>query len=271
MLVAVAQISPKVGEFERNLVKMKELIDEAGEKKAKLILFPELSLTGYTWDEDVLMKGWIFFKEKAKKELLKLSRTYDTCIVGGVPRVLNGRLRNSAFVIKKKREILFYDKTHLFRGEKSVFEAGSNFLTFTFKSVVFGVLICYEIGFPEIARILALRGSQIILSLFAFGKERYNIFDIATRARALENGSFLLVSSTCGEGFMDFVGHSRIVSPRGEVVKDLAFDEGLILEDLDLNILDKYRYEEIEDSHAYFKNRRPEIYREICDRRRDED
>jgi len=268
MLVAVTQISPKVGEFEKNLLKMEEFINESGKKKVELILFPELSLTGYTWDKDVLEKGWIFFKNVAKEKLLKLSREYDMCIVGGVPRIFNKKLRNSAFVIKKKKEILFYDKTHLFRGEKDIFEAGSNFLIFTFRNVLFGILICYEIGFPEVARILTLKGAQVILSIFAFGKERYNIFDIATRARALENGSFLLASSTCGKGFMDFVGHSRIVSPNGKIMKELISEEGLIFEDLDLDILNKYRYEEIEDSHAYFKNRRPEIYKEICYKRR---
>ncbi|MBO8161575.1 MAG: carbon-nitrogen hydrolase family protein [Thermosipho sp. (in: Bacteria)] len=261
MLIAAAQFNPLPGKFEYNLNKYIDFINKAGEEGAMLILFPELSLTGYTYDLEILEKGIEFFKE-AKEELLRLSRKYNMAIVGGTPRKVLGKFRNSIFVIKKKKEILFYDKTHLFRKEKEIFEPGERFLVFKFNGIKFGVLICYEIGFPEISRILTLNGAQILLASFAFGKERKHIYEIATRARALENGSYLVTSSTSGKGIMNFLGNSRIVGPDGEILINARKKEELIVHNIDISILDYYRFVEEGKSHAYLLNRNGNLYKD---------
>jgi len=260
--IASVQMQPKVGNFERNFSFIKTMVEEAANRKADIVLFPELALSGYTFDVEVLKSGAEFF-QKISDELIRLSRKYDMAAVLGTPRILKGKLRNSLAVIKKKREILFYDKTHLFRNENEIFDPGDNFLVFRFKNVIFGPLLCYEIGFPEISRILALHGAQVILASFAFGRLRERIYDTATRARAIENGVYLVTSSTVGKGVMDFLGKSRIVHPSGKVMEELKNGEGVIISDIDLSVLDHYRYEEQGDSHAYFKRRRPELYYEI--------
>ena len=262
MLLGAVQLSPEVGNFEKNYSKIKGYIEEAGDLGIDLLLFPELALSGYTMDEKILSSGWDFLKDRIG-DLIRLSREYDMAIVFGTPRKVGGRLRNSVIVIVKKREVLFYDKTHLFRSEKDVFEPGQDFLVFKFKGVHFGISVCYETGFPEISRVLALRGARVILSPFAFGRTRWNIYDVATRSRAIENGAFLVASSTCGEGFMDFVGHSRIVHPSGKILAELPEGEGLISAEIDPSEVYRYRYVEEGDSHAYFSNRKPNMYREI--------
>ncbi|MDK2886382.1 MAG: 5-aminopentanamidase [Thermosipho sp. (in: thermotogales)] len=262
MLIAATQFSPRPGDFDYNLKKYIDFINEAGKKGAMLTLFPELSLSGYTYDEEILKKSIEFFNE-AKNELLNLSRKYNMAIVGGVPRKILGKLRNSVFVIKKKKEILFYDKTHLFRKEKDIFDRGERFLVFKFNGIKFGILICYEIGFPEISRILTLNGAQVILASFAFGKERKHIYEISTRARALENGTFLVASSTSGKGIMDFLGNSRIVGPEGEILEKATKKEQIIFHDIDVSILDFYRFKEEGKSHAYLLNRQKELYKDV--------
>ncbi|WP_369819742.1 carbon-nitrogen hydrolase family protein [Thermotoga sp. SG1] len=251
---------PTIGGFEENLNKVERFVEEAVSNGVDVIVFPELTISGYTWDEKTLAKGVRFFEEVARKKLLKLSREGQIAIAVGTPRLVLGKLRNSLVIFKKKREILFYDKTHLFRGEKDVFEPGEYFLVFSYGGVVFGTLICYEIGFPEIARVLTLRGSKVILSSFAFGKERGHTYDIATRARAVENGVFIVASSMCGKGFVEFVGRTRIVAPSGKVLRELETDEGMIVEDIDPDIVYHYRYNEEGDSHAYLKNYRVNMY-----------
>jgi hypothetical protein len=99
---------------------------------------------------------------------------------------------------------------------------------------------------------------------FAFGKERERIYDTATKARAIENGNYFVASSTTGKGLMDFIGKSRIVHPSGKVIAEIEEGEGMITAELDTTVLQHYRYEETEDSHAYFSNRRKELYGEIC-------
>ncbi len=254
-----------VGEFEKNWNFIKSMIKTAGENSIDVLLFPELCITGYTLDKEILLKGAEFFKN-IQSALLRFSREYDMAIVLGVPRSVKGEMKNSLVVVKKKREILFYDKTHLFRKEKDVFTPGQDFVVFDFKNVKIGLLICYEIGFPEVSRILALRGAEILLASFAFGEERKRIYDTATKARAIENGAYLVTSSQTGKGLMDFIGRSRIISPSGEVLKEFSkHEKGLAYCDLDLSVIHHYRYEEIGDSHAYFSNRKPELYKGICD------
>ncbi|PLV58772.1 nitrilase [Thermotoga sp. KOL6] len=260
MRIAAVQMLPRIGEYQWNLERIGHFVEEAIDNGVSLIVFPELTISGYTWDEGVMKKGSVFFKEVAKKKLLKLSREGQIVIVVGTPRTVLGKLRNSLVIFKKKKELLFYDKTHLFRGEKDIFEPGEYYLAFSYKNVVFGTLICYEIGFPEISRILAFKGSKIILASFAFGKMREHTYDVATRARAVENGVFLVASSMCGEGFTEFVGRTRIVGPNGKIMKEIPNEEGLIFEDIDPDIVYHYRYNEEGDSHAYFRNYKKHIY-----------
>ncbi len=260
MRIAVFQAQPEVGNFRKNYEK---LLGVAGKVKADLVVFPELYLSGYTLDKDILTSGAQFL-QRVLDELVSLSRNLSKAFVFGSPRILGKKLRNSAVVIKKKREVLFYDKTHLFRGEKEVFEPGEDFLVFDFKDVRFGVLLCYEIGFPEISRVLTLRGAQVLIALFAFGKERYRIYDAATKARAIENGCYLAAASTTGRGEMNFIGKSRIVHPSGRILAEIEEGEGAIFAEIDTSILEHYRYEETGDSHAYFSNRKRLLYRDIC-------
>ncbi|QTA38590.1 carbon-nitrogen hydrolase family protein [Thermosipho ferrireducens] len=259
MLITSAQFEPVPGKFKENFEKHIEFIEKAGSIGADIILFPELSLSGYTYNPEILENSIDFFK-KIKEDLLKLSRKYNIAIIGGIPRKIQGKLRNSVFVFRKKKEILFYDKTHLFRKEKEVFESGEHFLLFRFSGVNFGIFICYEVGFPEIARILALNGAEVFLVPFAFGKERAHIYDIATRSRALENGAFLVTSSTAGKGIMDYIGKSRLINPRGDIVVEAVQKEELIASEIDVQQLHHYRFIESGDSHAYFLNRREELY-----------
>lgn len=260
MRVAAVQMLPAIGDFEGNLERIEQFIEMAVSEGAEVVVFPELTISGYTWDEAILKRGALFFSEVAKKKLLKLSREGQILIAVGTPRIVLGKLRNSLVIFKKKKELLFYDKTHLFRGEKNVFEPGEYFLVFSYRGVVFGTLICYEIGFPEISRILTFKGSKVILSAFAFGKARGYTYDVATRSRAVENGVFLVASSMCGEGFVEFVGRTRIVGPNGKVMNEIESGEGLICEDLDLDAVYHYRYDEEGDSHAYLRNYMSHLY-----------
>lgn len=259
MRVAAVQMLPEVGNFEGNLSKIEHYTSLAIENGVDVLVFPELTISGYTWDEDVLKKAVLFFKDVAKKRLLRLSREGQIVLVVGTPREVFGKLRNSVVVFKKKRELLFYDKTHLFREEKGVFEPGEHLLAFSYKGVVFGVLICYELEFPEVSRVLTLKGSKILLSPSAFWKAGEYPYDVVTRARALENGIFVVVASTCGKGSAEFVGRSRIVFPDGSVVKEIVEGEGLVFEDVDSDVVYRYRYEE-ENYPALMSNLRKHLY-----------
>ena len=121
--------------------------------------------------------------------------------------------------------------------------------------------MCFEIGIPEIARSVALKGANIIFAPFAYGKSRWMTYDTLTKARAIENACYICTSSTPGahEGF-DFVGHSRIIAPSGEILCDGLDKEGWVGAEFDSDVVKRFRYEEDEKSSGYWSNYRGELF-----------
>ncbi|MFO7882972.1 MAG: carbon-nitrogen hydrolase family protein [Kosmotogaceae bacterium] len=243
-----------------NLEIAMDSVDTLVNKGTKLILLPEMFNSGYSSDKNTIDVAVEMYEETIET-LSALSDYNDVVIVAGMIRKVKKGFANSSAVFKPYEEPIFYDKIHLFRKEKESFIAGNKPLSFSFNGISFGIVMCYEVGFPELSRILVREGAEVLLMPFAFGKERYRIYDIATRSRALENGIFVVTSSQSGEcKEMELLGQSRIVSPSGEVVESLGTGEGIMWSTLDIDVEKHYRYEEIGDSHAYFANIKDDIY-----------
>ncbi len=243
-----------------NLEMAMDSVDTLVDKGAQLILLPEMFNSGYGSDEGTIETA-IEMYEETIETLSALSDYNDVAIVAGIIRKSKNGYTNSTTVFKPYEEPIFYDKIHLFRKEKESFISGNKPLRFSFEGISFGIVMCYEVGFPELSRILAKEGAEVLLMPFAFGKERYRIYDIATRARALENGIFVVTSSQSGRcKEMELLGQSRMVSPSGEVIESLGTGEGIMWNTLDIDIEKRYRYEEVGDSHAYFANIKENVY-----------
>ena len=152
-----------------------------------------------------------------------------------------------------------YRKTHLFDAysmkESSVYEPGRmQVKPFGIGKANLGSLICYDLRFPEPARILRLTGSSIIsyqAGWFA-GKRKLDTWRNLLTTRATENGAFVLGTAQCGE---KFTGHTMVVSPYGDVLKELEDKEGVLSVDLDLGLVDRY-LEEV----PVLKERRLDLY-----------
>lgn len=244
----------------RNLEIAMDTIDTLVDRGAKLVLLPEMFNSGYGTDNNTIETAMEIYEETIET-LSALSDYNDIAIVAGIIRKIKNGYANSTAVFKPYEEPVFYDKIHLFRKEKDNFVAGKKPFHFSFNGVLFGVVMCYEVGFPELSRILARGGAEVLLMPFAFGKERYRIYDIATRSRALENGLYVVTASQSGKcEEMELLGHSRIVSPSGEILESLGTGEGIMWSTLDINIEKHYRYEESRDSHAYFANLKDDVY-----------
>ncbi|AKI98249.1 nitrilase [Kosmotoga pacifica] len=243
-----------------NLEKAVTYIELLTEKSIDLILLPEMFNTGYGTSEEVLNNAVEMYDETIET-LSAVADFNDVAIVGGIARKAGKDLYNSTVVMLPYNDPLFYDKTHLFRKEKEVFKPGKTLFTFSYSGVNFGVLMCYEIGFPEVSRTLVKKGAHILLVPFAFGRERELIYETTTRARAIENGAFLVTASQIGKSSeMEFIGRSRIVSPGGRLLADAGNAEGIIWAELNLSEIDTYRYTEKGDSHGYFANFREDLY-----------
>ena len=223
-----------------------------------LVVFPELFLGGYYLDQAMVERA-----RKARAALARLQAAVDnlnvSCVVG-VPDLRDGVLYNAVAILRPGREPGRYAKTHLFRAEKELFTPGAALWTGEIAGWQCGVLVCYELAFPEVSRALALSGARLLIAPSAFGWARLRIWQIATIARAIENGCYLAAAGHSGQsGPTQFAGHSRIVDPAGELLADAGDRAEMITAELRPRIVDEVRAGRA-DSHAGLSDRRPELY-----------
>ncbi len=250
--VGVIQFNPKSYNYEHNLSKAINLSTKALKEGAKLIVLPELFDSGYCV-EDKDRDFSIDFKSKhpTLQALKKLTKEYEAYIIAcSIERDKN--LYDSAYIIDKEGKIEIYRKIYLWGDESKRFSRGNKYPVFEldFKEfkIKIGLQICYEVGFSEGARFLALQGAKIICYTAAYSKIRSYAWDLASRARALENGVFVLAANRCGNEFsklskkeLHFGGKSKIINPKGEVIKELLEEEDFIISELDLDEVKEQR------------------------------
>jgi predicted amidohydrolase len=239
-------------------------LQECADRGAGLALFPELYLGGYALDPWLVPTA-----EQTPQALTRLQAAVDELglsAVLGMPWLRGEALLNAVAVLRPQQEPVVVGKTHLFQVEKQWFAADRELWTGPLEGWAAGVLVCYELGFPEIARVLALRGARLLLAPAAFGAVRGHIWRAATVARALENGCYLAAANTAGPGQRgDYLGLSRIVDPRGTVVAEAGDGDDMLLADLDASLVDEVRAGDTGGGgHTYFTDRRPGLNGDIC-------
>jgi predicted amidohydrolase len=242
--VAAIQMNCELGCKVENLLKAERLVGEASSQGAELVVLPELFSTGYRveerdlelaevipglttlWMIDLCVKYGIHLVAAILEKDVSMGLVYDTLIVAG-PMGLIGK----------------YRKTHLWDKENTRFAKGDQLPVFKIGDYILGPQICYEVGFPEGARILTLKGADIIVYPSAFGKARLYAWDIATRSRALENGIYVIACNRSGieKEETEFGGHSRIVDPMGNVLTEAFEEDEVIVSDLDLSLISEQR------------------------------
>lgn len=254
-LVAVAQIDCVLGNLKQNLEKHIHYIQKAIKEKAKLILFPELSLTGYTLRDINIEIAVNPFKSNALDDLKKLSKDI-IIIVGGVEEGENYGIYNSAFVFEdgeiKHIHRKIYPPTYGMFEEMRYFSSGNKVHTFETKIGRMGILICEDLWHISLPYLLAIQGATIIAGLAAsptrisgesdeLTNYKINSEHHKTYARLLS--IYLLFSNRVGyEDGVNFWGGSEIVNSDGEVIA-LAklFEEDLIFGEIDFNTIKRSR------------------------------
>lgn len=284
--VGTVQLRAERGQLEANLKRAEGLLRECVAQGAELIVLPELFDTGYFWGEE-LPRMIAQSHGRTLEWLVTQARDQELVLVAGLgisEPAEEGTLYfyDAAAVIGPTGQLALYRKTHLFRREREYFHAGEQLLVTEVElaqapsrnkpklKLKLGVLICVEVGFPELARALALEGAELIAIPMAFGAARHNIYEVATRARALENHLFLVTAnqvgrSRTGEDDFDFYGHSRIIDPLGLVRLDLGLEEGCGVVELDLELARRCRRGELDQAYPYLRERRAELYRPLVE------
>jgi len=261
--IAVAQIKSSTDKNE-NLKIAQTLINEAKNKQAEVIAFPEFLMAFSPSSQNAEELTQIAestdgpfvssLRETAKSSAIVVIATiYETCS-------LPNRVFDTAVWIDAGGNIAsVYRKLHLYDAfgfkESDKFHPGEDIaLLVNSGEGRFGMMICYDLRFPEMARMLTLDGANILVapSGWVQGDLKLEHWQTMIRARALENGCYVVAPGQVGN---IYIGHSMVADPLGRTLVDLGENEGLEIVELDLDLLRETR-----EKLPLLQNRRTDVY-----------
>lgn len=265
--VAAVCMNASLGEVEKNLDRIESFVFEASEMGAKIVCFPELSVTGYT-----LMRPVEVYKtltpEKAIKRLIRMAQiAHLVLIVGLIEISAVAKPYITQLIAGPEGLIGLYRKTHLSPAEKEVYQAGQDIEIYNLGNMTFGVELCYEAHFPEISTVLALMGADILFLPHASPrgepKGKLQSWLRHLPGRAFDNGVFVVACNQVGstmEG-VSFPGVALVLGPDGQVlVKYTGKEEKILFVDLKAAHLKAVRQHRMK---YFIPHRRPDLYDKI--------
>lgn len=260
--MALVQFNCILKEPQKNLEKAYSFISQAGETGADIIVFPELFTTGY--NPDLIGRDFFHLAQKENgttfKFLSSSARKMNINIIA--PLVFSrddpGTIYNGIFIINRRGELAgTYAKTHLWKKEAQYFTPGGELPVFELDGIPFGTLVCYDGGFPEAARSLALRGAKIIFAPSAFDRNDRHLWDIYFPARASENGCFTVgINRTGKEGNIAFFGNNKVFNPLGHLICEGRES----LEEMQIVTIDLEEVERAREKLPFLRDLRPDLY-----------
>ena len=276
VVVAVAQLALAVGDLDANRRAASAAVAEAAAAGARLVVLPELSDTGYVFSGPGEARALASPAASAVtlREWRILAGRHDLVIAGGFCELGgDGNLYNSAAIVDASGPRAVYRKAHLWDAEKQVFtpgDAAPPVVGLPFGNV--GLMICYDLEFPEWVRLAALSGADLIAAPVNWpasaspppsGERSGEV--VAAQAAAWSNGVYIAVADRCqAERGVGWVGGSVIVGHRGyPAAGPLRQDRPAVLTAaLDLRLARDKRNSERND---LFTDRRPELYGRLSD------
>ncbi|MFH1147387.1 MAG: D-glycero-beta-D-manno-heptose 1-phosphate adenylyltransferase [Pseudomonadota bacterium] len=243
MKAGIIQFAIKPGDTGYNLGKVKEGLNGlARYGDVRLAVLPEMWGTGFPLE---VIRDLADKTPELIRALEDLSRTHETAIVGSLPEVRNGNLYNTAFFIGTGGSpVGRYNKIHPFppTGESLHFASGYELPVFETDMGKAGVIICYDLRFPELCRSLSSKGALLIIVCAQWPAVRAAHWETLTSARAVENQCFLLAANCCGtDGRISFAGNSRIIGPDGSIISGAGEAECTIAAEIDVSQVHKVR------------------------------
>ncbi|MEM3565370.1 MAG: carbon-nitrogen hydrolase family protein [Candidatus Bathyarchaeia archaeon] len=265
-LTALAQISCQRGDKKSNIQKIEEYTVRAKQQGAELVIFPELSVTGYTI-RDELYELAEKIPGPSTNAIEKIAKKHEAHIVFGMPELsekAQATIYNSAVLVGPEGYIGKYRKmylpTHSVFEEKRYFRPGYHVGTFDTNIGKVGLIICYDIFFPEVCRLTRLEGAQLIVCISASPAVRKSFFETLTVARAIENAAFLAYVNLVGiEDGLQFWGGSRLIAPNGKIIAKAKYDE----EDLVVGEVDYADIKPVEAFVPTLKDLRPDLFAKL--------
>jgi predicted amidohydrolase len=260
MKIALYQGPGRINNIGAAFALMAEKAAEAAASGANLLLLPEMYLSGYNIGREAALAQAVGPNALAPAQ--SIAKANNIALVFGYPERVGSQVANAAVMIGPDGNLLLnYRKTHLF-GEldRQMFGAvGDGFALATFDGFQIGLLICYDIEFPEPARVLALAGADILLIPTAQMAPYTQVAKVLIPTRAYENQVYVAYANHSGaDDGLSYVGLSSICGPDGAVLAAAGTGEEMIYA-----TVDKAHHANVRQVDPLLRDRRPELYAPI--------
>jgi len=259
--------TPATNNLDQNLEKARQAVSTAAQNGAKVALLPEIFNCPYT-NEAMKKAGEPLEGGKTFESLSHIAKQAGISLVAGsIVEAENGNLYNTALTFSETGKFLGkHRKMHLFDvnlekvklQESDVFKPGDQLTIFELAGLKVGVVICYDVRFPELIRLLGLKGADLVMVPAAFSITTGSAhWELLLRLRAVDNQLFMAGCSPAPyEGSpYSYYGHSMITSPWGDILAEANTDEDIIYAEIDR--------EKIKDIRArlnLYGHRRTDLY-----------
>jgi predicted amidohydrolase len=241
--VTLAQVTCQLHDKEGNLRRMRDIVRKT---KGKIVIFPELSLTGYMPRDDLFNQAETVVGPTVKS-VLRLAKQTKKDIIFGCPMKderVPGLVYNSCLLASGKGRLFRYDKMYLptfgpFE-ERVFFAEGKDAVVADGLHAKIGLMICYDMFFPELAKLETMLGAQILVNISAAPTTSRPFFRRVMPGRAVENAIYVAYCNMVGvHGSLVFGGGSVVLGPRGEeIVRAKDLEEDMVEAELELSDLD---------------------------------
>lgn len=254
---------------DKNILKAKSMIEKAVSKGVHIVVLPEMFNCPY---DNIYFPKYaeIYPEGKTYKFLSDISKKENIILIGGsIPEKENENIYNSSFVFDNEGSLIGrHRKIHLFDidvkdkikfKESDILNSGKDITIIDTIYGKIGIVICYDIRFPEITRIMALKGVKIVFVPAAFNTVTGpSHWDILFKSRALDNQIYMVGAAPARNNKSTYIsyGNSLVANPWGQIIDKLDEKENILISEIDLNYLDKIRME-----LPLLLHRREELYK----------
>jgi predicted amidohydrolase len=229
IIAGCCQFAIKTGQIPHNRETAERMLSELAAEDCRLAVLPEMWSCSFPYQ---ILMGMAKKTPVILESICKIAADTRMVIVGSLPEAAGKSIFNTSYLIDGTSGIAgTYRKVHLFShyNEHKYFAAGTSAKVFSTSIGRIGMLICYDLRFPEIARKLALDGADIICVSALWPAARIDNWSVLLRSRANENQLFVIGCNGCGaKGKIAWGGASAIISPTGRVVAQAGSGEQVI-------------------------------------------
>lgn len=249
----------KTADLDRNLSAASKFIEKASKHRPDFILLPEMWSTGFAYDDLYGLAKKCF--EETMEFIKYQARSSSSIIVAGsIPEPEDRKVYNTCFAVSPSGKVLGkYRKTHVFSptGENVHFAPGETADAIETPFGKIGVVICYDLRFPELIRKLWSKGIDMLFVPAQFPAVRIDHWKTLLKARAIENHIFTVGCNRTGKDKRyEYPGESAVYDPSGRAVEKADHKEGILACTVDLN-----KIKEANEIIPIQKDRRPEVYK----------